>query len=167
MLEKSEKLEEIERKNEERRNQLIKKMQRMDKRRDQYIKEKNDKIMELKVLREEKNKNCQEKKDEMNKDEIERRNDILLYQIETMNRSMQKTLRASKSRNKNEDPIKTQIKIYDSLPAFKKRMNKIKSLSVSTKSKEEKYKIYKEIKRKENERKKKEKEDEMFNKMLK
>ena len=167
MLEKSEKLEEIERKNEERRKELIKKMQKMDRRRKEFMIEKNNKLMELKTLREEKNKSCQNKKDEMDKEEVERVNDILLYQVESMNRSMQKTFRPNESKSTAENAVKTQIRIYQSLPAFKRQMDKIKSSSVSKKTKEEKFKIYKEIKRKEAEKKKKEKEDEMFNKMLK
>ena len=104
---------------------------------------------------------------EMDKEEVERVNDILLYQVESMNRSMQKSFRPNESKSTAENAVKTQIRIYQSLPAFKRQMDKIKSSSVSKKTKEEKFKIYKEIKRKEAEKKKKEKEDEMFNKMLK
>ena len=63
-----------------------------------------------------------------------------------------------------ENSISNQIAIQKNLTAFNRKLNFLKSQSVTKKTQEEKMKIFKELKRQEAERKKKEKEDEMFNK---
>ncbi len=165
LQEKAEKLEELDRKNEERRKELFKKMQRMDKKRIEFMKIKGEKILEDKMKREAKTKDVQNRLTEMEKEEFERRKDVLAYQTELMNRSMKNTQMFNlKKMNIGENSISNQIAIQKNLTAFNKKLNILKSQSVTKKTPEERMKIFRELKRQEAERKKKEKEDELFNK---
>jgi hypothetical protein len=164
LQEKAEKLEELDRKNEERRKQIMKKMQTMDKKRDEYMKLKEEKILEDKIRRDEKTKNVRLRLNEMEMEEYERRKDVLAYQTELMNRSMKMTHLNNLKRINAENNISNQIAIQKNLTAFNRKLNFLKSQSVTKKTNEEKMKIFRELKRQEAERKRKEKEDEMFNK---
>jgi hypothetical protein len=165
LLEKAEKLEELDRKNEERRKELFRKMQRMDKKREEYMKLKGEKIMEEKMKRDAKTQDVHHRLNEMEKEEFERRRDVLAYQTELMNRSMKNTQMFNlKKMSIGENSISNQIAIQKNLTAFNRKLNILKSQSVTKKTPEEKMKIFRELKRQEAERRKKEKEDEMFNK---
>ena len=164
LQEKAEKLEELDKQNEERRKQLFKRMQKMDKKREEIIKSKGERILEDKMRREEKVKNVQNKLTEMDKEDFEAGREILLYQIDMMNRSLMTQKNSKKRMNTNENTISNQIAIQKNLTSFNKKLNALKSQSVTKKTKEEKLKIFKELKRQEAERRRKEKEDEMYNK---
>ena len=164
LQEKAEKLEELDRKNEERRKQIMKKMQKMDKKRDEFLKLKEEKILEDKMKRDARTKNVKQRLNEMENEEYERRKDVLAYQTELMNRSMKMTHLNNLKRMSGENSISNQIAIQKNLTAFNRKLNFLKSQSVTKKTQEEKMKIFKELKRQEAERKKKEKEDEMYNK---
>lgn len=92
-MEKAEKLEELDKKNEERRRNLFNKMKKMDKKREEIIKAKFEKILEDKIRREEKVKELQKRQAEAEKEDYEASKDIIAYQIESMNRSMNNQLR--------------------------------------------------------------------------
>lgn len=165
LQEKAEKLEELDRKNEERRKQIVKKMQKMDKRRDEYMKLKEEKILEDKLKRDAKTKSVHQRLNEMELEEFERRKDVLEYQTELMNRSIKLSNLNNKKRiNTVDNSIANQIAIQKNLTAFNRKLNILKSQSVTKKTQEEKMKIFRELKRQEAERRKKEKEDEMYNK---
>ena len=128
------------------------------------MKLKEEKILEDKIKRDEKSKNVQIKLNEMEKEEFERRKDVLAYQTELMNRSMKMNhLYNIRRMNSSENTITNQIAIQKNLTTFYRKLNLLKSQSVTKKTPEEKMKIFRELKRQEAERKKKEKEDEMFN----
>ena len=96
--------------------------------------------------------------------EFERGKDVLAYQTELMNRSMKMShLNNIKRVNTGENTISNQIAIQKNLTIFNRKLNHLKSQSVTKKTHEEKMKIFRELKRKEVEKKKKEKEDEMYN----
>ena len=116
------------------------------------------------MRREEKVKNVQNKLTEMDKEDFEAGREILLYQIDMMNRSLMTQKNSKKRMNTNENTISNQIAIQKNLTSFNKKLNALKSQSVTKKTKEEKLKIFKELKRQEAERRRKEKEDEMYNK---
>ena len=139
----------------------MKKMIKMDKKREEYMKLKEEKILEDKIRRDEKTKNVHIRLNEMEQEEYERRKDVLAYQTELMNRSMKMNIRRM---NSTENTITNQIAIQKNLNTFYRKLNFLKSQSVTKKTHEEKMKIFRELKRQEAERKKKEKEDEMFNK---
>jgi hypothetical protein len=165
LQEKAEKLEELDRKNEERRKQIMRKMQKMDKKREEFMKSKEERILEEKMKRDTKTKNVHSRLIEMEQEEYERRKDVLAYQTELMNRSMKMThLNNIKRLNSVGNSITNQIAIQNNLTAFQRKLNILKSQSVTKKTSEEKMKIFKELKRQEAERKRKEKEDEMYNK---
>lgn len=142
----------------------MKKMQKMDKKRDEYMKLKEEKILEDKIRRDEKTKKVKIRLNEMEIEEFERRKDVLAYQTELMNRSMKMTHLNNLKRINAENNISNQIAIQKNLTAFNRKLNFLKSQSVTKKTHEEKMKIFRELKRQEAERKRKEKEDEMFNK---
>ena len=140
----------------------MRKMQKMDKKREEYMKSKEEKILEEKLKRDAKTKSVHKRLNAMEIEEFERRKDVLAYQTELMNRSMKMTHLNRLKRIENS--ITNQIAIQNNLTAFNRKLNFLKSQSVTKKTPEEKMKIYKELKRQEAERKKKEKEDEMYNK---
>ncbi len=165
LQEKTEKLEEIDRKNEERRKELLKKMQKMDKKRLEYMKIRGEKILEDKMKRDDKKRKVNLRLNEMELEETERRKDVIAYQTESMNRSMKmSSLDKLKKMRTGLNTISNQMAIHNNLTVFNRKLNILKSQSVTKKTQEEKLKIFKELKRQEAERKKKEKEDEMFNK---
>ena len=165
LQEKTEKLEEIDRKNEERRKELLKKMQKMDKKRLEYMKIRGEKILEDKMKRDDKKRKVNLRLNEMELEETERRKDVIAYQTESMNRSMKmSSLDKLKKMRTGLNTISNQMAIHNNLTVFNRKLNILKSQSVTKKTQEEKLKIFKELKRQEAERKKKEKEDEKFNK---
>ena len=150
LQEKAEKLEELDRKNEERRKQIIKKMQKMDKKRDEFLKLKEEKILEDKLKRDEKIKGVHQRLNEMELEEFERRKDVLEYQTELMNRSNKLTILNNKRKMMaGEKLISNQIAIQKNLTAFNRKLNMLKSQSVTKKTQEEKMKIFRELKRQE------------------
>ena len=165
LKEKAERLEEIEKINKERRIELVNKMNRMDEKRREYSKLKEERILEEKMRREEKNRNLRNRIDEMDKEESERRRDVLEYQKEILSRnSLNRTNMNIKKNNLGFNSISNQIALKNSVGIFNKKLNFLKSQSVSKKTLEERVKIYKELKIRETERKKYEKEEELYNK---
>ena len=164
--EHSEKLEEVDRMNEENRKLIMKKMQKMERKRSENMKLKEERILEDKLRREAKVKGVKMRLTDMEEEEDERRKDILDYQTEMMNRSfkMNDAINNRKKFNAGEKSIMNQIAIQNNMMAFMKKLNMLKSQSISKKSTEKRIKLFKELKRQEAERKKREKEEELFNK---
>ena len=102
-----------------------------------------------------------------NKEEIEAENDeyrqiVLADQNEIIKRGINKeSISDLKRINAGEKIVINQLTLENNLPAFRKKMDMIKSSSVLKKSPEERLNMYKEKKREEDERKKKELEDKM------
>ena len=164
LQEKADKLEEIERINEEKRKELMRKMNKMDKKREEYMKLKEEKLIEEKEKRDEKTRNLRNRLCEMDKEEGEKRRDVLEYQTDSVARSMNRTNLAIKKNNSGYNSIANQIALSQNMTLFNKKLNALKSQSITKKPLEQKIKIYKEVKRKEAERLKREKEDEIYNK---
>ena len=114
------------------------------------------------MRREGKVKELQKRQAEAEKEDYENSKDIIAYQIDSMNRSMNNQLKRARRANSRDNTVKNQIAIQKNLAAFNKQLSLLKSQSVTKKTNEEKLKIFKELKRQEAERKRKEKEDEMF-----
>ena len=164
LQEKADKLEEIERINEEKRKELMRKMNKMDKKREEYMKLKEEKLIEEKEKRDEKTRNLRNRLCEMDKEEGEKRRDVLEYQTDSVARSMNRTNLDIKKNNSGYNSIANQIALSQNMTLFNKKLNALKSQSITKKPLEQKIKIYKEVKRKEAERLKREKEDEIYNK---
>ena len=93
---------------------------------------------------------------------------ILDRQTEYMYRSLnmnQENL-ALRTITQEENSISNQMLLRESEGIFKKKLNDLKSQSISKKSPEDKIKLYKQLKRKEAEDAKRKKEEELFNKGL-
>ena len=166
--EKAERLEEIDKKNEERRRNLIKKMKDLDNRRSKYIRERFDRILLNKMERDEKSEKCIRNQKMLEDEEFKRREIILENQTISINNSMNITRRNDMRRMAaGENIINNQIAIQKSLFNFNKKLNELKSRSVNKMTQEEKMKLFRELKRKEAEKRKKQLEDEMLDKMIK
>ena len=162
LQEKADKLEEIEKQNELKRIEILRKMNKMDKKREEHIKLKEEKIIEDKIRRNQKEKKMQNRINEMNKEEFERRKDVLDYQTDLVVRSMNKTNKNMRKNNSGQNSISNQIALQSHMSLFNRKLNYLKSQSVTKKPFEEKVKMYRDIKRKEAERIKREKEDELL-----
>ena len=141
-------------------------MQKSEKKRGENLKLKEEKILEDKIKREVKKKNVKIRLTEMEEENEEKRRDILDYQTDLMNRSlkMNDPIINKKRFNTEEKTITNQMAIQNNMMRFMKKLNTLKSQSISKLSVEKRVKIYKELKRQEAERKRREKEDELFNK---
>ena len=83
-----------------------------------------------------------------------------------MNRSlkMNDPMKNKRRFNTGDNSITNQIAIQKNMSNFMRKLNMLKSQSISKQSIEKRIKIFRELKRQEAERKKREKEDELFNK---
>ena len=137
----------------------------MEKKRSDNMKLKEEKILEDKMRRDAKIKTVKMKLNDLETEEGEKRKDILDYQTEMMNRSLKMNEGyKNKKRFNTESSITNQMAIQSNMMAFMRKLNMLKSQSISKKSIEQRVKMFKELKRQEAERKKREKEDELFNK---
>jgi hypothetical protein len=124
--------------------------------------EKNDKLREEIKSRDEKMRRCNTQKIELLKEQNERRLDILDYQYELLNRGKKReNMNEMKRINAGERTVINQMNLEKNLSDFYKRMNVLKEQSVYRRTPEQRYKIYKDLKRAEAERKKKELEDKL------
>ena len=141
-------------------------MQKSEKKRRENLKLKEEKILEDKIKQEVKKKNVKIRLTELEEENEEKRRDILDYQTDLMNRSlkMNDPIINKKRFNTGEKTITNQMAIQNNMMRFMKKLNTLKSQSISKLSVEKRVKIYKELKRQEAERKRREKEDELFNK---
>ena len=162
LQEKKERLEELEREADKRRKLLMKKLAGMEKKRKENEKERNEKIEKDKRRRKEYFDKCMKNKEEIEAENDEYRQIVLADQNEIIKRGINKeSISDLKRINAGEKIVINQLTLENNLPAFRKKMDMIKSSSVLKKSPEERLNMYKEKKREEAERKKKELEDKM------
>ena len=164
MREKNERIEELERLNKEKENRLLKKIQKREAIKEKYDKEKKQRFLMEKEKREEKVLNCQEQKEEIKKEQNERRLDILDYQLDLLKRvNKREKSNELKRISAGERRVLGQMTMEKNLSDFYRRMNVLKDQSIYKKSEEERYKMYRTLKREEAERRKKELEEKMEN----
>ena len=157
MREKNERIEELERLNKEKENRLLKKIQKREAIKEKYDKEKKQRFLMEKEKREEKVLNCQEQKEEIKKEQNERRLDILDYQLDLLKRvNKREKSNELKRISAGERRVLGQMTMEKNLSDFYRRMNVLKDQSIYKKSEEERYKMYRTLKREEAERRKKE-----------
>ena len=162
LKEKTERIEELEKANERKGKNLIAKIRKREAVKERYEKEKENKLKEEKKLREEKMNRCKTQKEELLKEQNERRLDILDYQYELLRRGKKKdNMNEMRRINAGERTVNSQMTLEKNLSDFHRRMNQLKDQSVYKKTPEQRYKIYKDLKRAEAERKKKELEDKL------
>ena len=162
LSEKNEKIFLLEKMNEIKGKDILKKIQTWDLRKKEGEKIKSKKFLDSKKKRELRFKSCEQKRNEFLLEESERRRDILDYQSETFIRSLSRdNIFLMKRNNAHEKTSQDQIILEKNLMSFNKQMNRLKSQSMLKKSFKEKLKIFRELKRKEEEQKKKEMEDKL------
>ena len=145
LSEKREKLLLLEKMNEIKRKDILKKIQAMDLRKKEGEKIREKKFLDKKIQREERFKSCEERRNDFLLEESERRQDILDYQTETLARCLSKDkLLSMKKSNAHEKTSFEQLLIEKDLMAFNKQMNVLKSQSMLKKSFNEKLKIFRE-----------------------
>ena len=162
LKEKAEKLEELEKENEKKSKDLMAKIRRREIVKEKYDKERKKRLKLEKEKREEKMRRCNTQKKEIRKEENERILDILDYQFELLRRSQKKEKMGELRRiNAGEKTIIDQMVLQKNLSEFFRRMNRLKDQSVYKKTPEQRYKIYRDLKKAEAERKRKELEEKM------
>lgn len=146
---------ELEKQNEKKRNDILNKIKTMDSKKEIFEKNKYEKILENKKLREQRFASCLKNRKEMLVEENERRKDILFYQSIMLGRSLSRDNIFRKKRlNASEKTVNEQMTLEKNLTLFNRKMNMLKSQSIFKKTMEERYKMFKELKKKEAERKK-------------
>ena len=153
--EKSERIIMLEKINEKKRDNIIKKLNTWDKRKKEKQRDIKLKILDIKKLREKRFSSCAEKRKGFLVEESERRNDILYNQNQRLRRSLSRdrSIKLKRRIAYNKSSLE-QIILERNLMTFNKQMNKLKSQSIYKKPIEERIKMYKELKRKEAEKKK-------------
>jgi len=155
LIEKAERLVELEKQNEKKRNDILNKIKTMDSKKEIFEKNKYEKILENKKLREQRFASCLKNRKELLVEEDERRKDILFYQSIMLGRSLSRDNVFRKKRlNASEKTVNEQMTLEKNLTLFNRKMNMLKSQSIYKKTMEERYKIFKDLKKKEAERKK-------------
>ena len=141
--------------NEEKRDNIIKKLNTWDKRKKEKQRDIKLKILDIKKLRDKRFSSCAKKRKEFLVEESERRNDILFNQNQRLRRSLSRdrSIKLKRRHVYNKSSL-DQIILERNLMTFNRQMNKLKSQSIYKKPIEERIKIYKELKRKEAEKKK-------------
>jgi hypothetical protein len=162
LKEKTERIEELEKENEKKSKELLAKIRKREALKQKFEKEKEERLKEEMRQREEKMRRCNTQKIELMKEQNERRLDILDYQYELIIRGKKRdNMNELKRINASERTVINQMTLEKNLSDFYKRMNLLKNQSIYKKSPEERYKIYKNLKREEAERKKKELEEKL------
>ena len=153
--EKSERLIMLEKINEKKRDNIIKKLNSWDKRKKAKQRDIKLKILDIKKLREKRFSSCAKKRKGFLIEESERRYDILFNQNQRLRRSLSldRSIKLKRRHAYNKSSLE-QIILERNLMTFNKQMNKLKSQSIYKKPIEERIKMYKELKRKEAEKKK-------------
>ena len=164
MKEKTELINELEQKNEKNRQKIISKIKAMENYKKKYDLEKQEKLNEYKKERELKFKTCEQNKKELRLEDEQFRMSILDYDYELLNRATAtENKNALKRRNASEKTIFKQMALENNLTKFNKKMNGLKDKSVYKKSPEERFKMFRDVKRAEA-RKKKEEEEKLLDK---
>ena len=160
LAEKAEKLEELERNNEKKRKELIKRIKAMEKKKLEHDKEKEKLILENRMRQEAKFQRTKENLENLKEEKAENRQEILDYQNSFLGRGVNKdNVTNLKRLNAIESTITDQMNLEKNLRAFNRQMNVLKSQSVYKISEEKRYQLYKDRKRAEAERRKKEEEE--------
>ena len=159
LLEKKERLKEIDIENDRQRRLIIKKIQKMEKRKIELDKKKDELYQKIKGDINYHLQVARNNKNNMAKEEDERREDILFYENYKFNLAIEKDAgNFSKKQNSQNKTIENQKETESRMIEFKKIMNLLQEDSVKTKTDKERRQMYNEKVKKEREEKKKEEE---------
>ena len=161
---KAEKIEELEREEEKKTQELIKKLGSIEKRKKEILKHKNDQIKSFNKKRKQYIVAANIKKQNILKDISDNRLDIIDYQNSVLRRGTDKnSLIALKKLQINEKTINDQMNFEKNIKNFYKKLEIIKSENVMRLSLENRRKIFLKLKKKEADKKKKEEEEKLLN----
>ena len=162
LKENEERIEELEKINAKKVKELLSKMKKREEIKLEYDNNKREKLRLNKKAREEKMRRCYTNRKDIMEDRYERRLDILEYQYDLMRRNKRRNnMNELKRINAGEKTVINQMVVEQSLKDFFKKMDRLKSQSVYKKTPEQRYKIYKDLKRAEAEKRKKELEEKL------
>ena len=163
LLEKSEKLEEIDKKEHLKTKEIIKKLDTIERKKNEILKLKAEDLLKFKKKRDEYNNICKAKKQHMLKELSDIRLDILDYQSCLLQRDKEKVKLANLRRNQStERTLNDQMNLKKNIGPFFKKLEIIKSESVMRKSVEDRKKIYLQNKKEEAEKRKREEEERLI-----
>lgn len=165
--EKINKLEEIEKAEEDKRKKLIKKLLKIETNQKEFLDKEKLKYEKMKKQRLKYYKTCRNIKNDLERNLTEEANDILDYQNCILSRQKNKEEQIKlKKENIQGKTIIQQMEFEKNLKAFYKKLYRIKSESIIKKNKEQKRKIYRDLKRAEAEAKKREEEERLLNQQV-
>ena len=163
---KAEKIEELERNEEKKTNDLLKKLNGIESRKKEILKHKNDLVISFNKKRNKYMSAAKVKRKDILKDIYDSKFDILDYQNELLKRSAEKNnIISLKKAQVNEKTINDQLNFEKNMKTFNKKLEIIKAENVMRLSVDNRRKIFQKLKRKEAEKKKKEEEDKLLNLM--
>lgn len=168
LMEKSERLEEIDKKEHLKTKEIIKKLDTIERKKNALLKQKKEELLKFRNKRNQYNIKCQIRKQNMIKELSDVRLDILDYQSCILRRDNEKTKLATLKRNQStERTLNDQLNLGKNIGTFFKKLETIKSENVLRKTIEDRRKIYLQNKRLEAERRKHEEEEKMIEMNLK
>ena len=163
LMEKSERLEEIDKKEKLKTKEIIKKLDTIERKKNEILKLKAEDLLKFKKKRDEYNNICKAKKQHMLKELSDIRLDILDYQSCLLQRDKEKVKLANLRRNQStERTLNDQMNLKKNIGPFFKKLEIIKSESVMRKSVEDRKKIYLQNKKEEAEKRKREEEERLI-----
>ncbi len=163
---KAEKIEELERNEEKKTNDLLKKLNGIESRKKEILKHKNDLVISFNKKRNKYMSAAKVKRKDILKDIYDSKFDILDYQNELLKRSAEKNnIISLKKAQVNEKTINDQLNFEKNMKTFNKKLEIIKAENVMRLSVDNRRKIFMKLKKKEAEKKKKEEEDKLLNMM--
>ena len=163
---KAEKIEELERNEEKKTNDLLKKLNGIESRKKEILKHKNDLVISFNKKRNKYMSAAKVKRKDILKDIYDSKFDILDYQNELLKRSAEKNnIISLKKAQVNEKTINDQLNFEKNMKTFNKKLEIIKTENVMRLSVDNRRKIFMKLKKKEAEKKKKEEEDKLLNMM--
>ena len=165
--EKFNKLEEIEKAEEDKKKKLIKKLLKIETNQKEFLNKEKLKYENIKKQRLKYYNTCRNIKHDLERNLTEEANDILDYQNCVLSRQKDKEEQIKlKKENIQGKTIIYQMKFEKNLQTFYKKLYRIKSESIIKKNKEQKRKIYRDLKRAEYEAKKREEEERLLNQQV-
>ena len=164
LQEKAERIEELEKNNDKKKKELIKKMQAMEAKKERFDTEKREKYEKEKLERKKKFDECQQNKQILKEEDNLKIQDILDFQYMSLQRVKTRDNTNDKKRiQASEKTVLNQMILEKNLTFFNRRMNELKDKSIYKKTPEQRFKMYRDVK-KEEARKKKEEEEKLLNK---
>ena len=159
LMEKKEKLKELDVENDKKRKMIVKKIQKMEKKKLEFDKKKEEFYQKIKEDINTHLKEAKDNKNNLEKEEDEKRGDILDYENYKFSLALEKeSSMKTKRANSQYKTIENQKKTEDRMKEFKKIMTSLVDDSVTTKNYKQRRQMYNEKVKKEREEKKREEE---------